>query len=120
MFFMVNVVVVFMMEEVEVCVLFQLRMMVCLCLNQFFCVLEIVEQVVVVVVDFVIDQVVQDVWLCWFVGIGEVVVVEVCFFVECYGVDEVMLFLVVGVFDVELKDFVMGCVQMLEFIVVVF
>lgn len=115
-FLTVNAVAAPTAEEAENRALPQLRMMARLRLNKPLLALETVEEALAAETDPATDQVVEAARSRWFVGTGASVAGEVREFAAKYGVDEVMLSPVAGVYEAEPKDSPAGRAQTLELV----
>ncbi|MGL3150414.1 LLM class flavin-dependent oxidoreductase [Microbacterium sp. A82] len=115
-FLTVNAVAAATAEEAEHRALPQLRMMARLRLNKPLVALETVEEALAAATDPATDEVIAAARSRWFVGTGEMVAAETREFATRYGVDEVMLSPVAGVFESEPMDAAPGRTATLELI----
>ncbi|MGM7678464.1 LLM class flavin-dependent oxidoreductase [Microbacterium sp. A94] len=115
-FLTVNAVAAATAEEAERRALPQLRMMARLRLNKPLVALETVEEALAAATDPATDEVIAAARSRWFVGTGETVAAETREFATRYGVDEVMLSPVAGVFESEPMDAAPGRTATLELI----
>ena len=102
--------------EAEERALPQLRMMARLRLNKPLIALETVEEALAASPDDATTQTVEAARSRWFVGTGESVAAELQAFATKYGVDEVMISPVAGVYESEPRDTAPGRTQTLELI----
>lgn len=115
-FLTVNAVAAPTAEEAEQRALPQLRMMARLRLNKPLIALETVEEALAAEADPATDRVTEAARSRWFVGTGDSVAAEVREFATTYGVDEVMISPVAGVFESEPRDAAPGRAQTLELV----